>query len=136
MNLTLKLEEQPFVLSLENADGLVTHMDAAPAIGGKQKGLRPMEFLAGSLAGCMSIDILLIMKKQRIDVKHFEIKINGQRREQIPAKFETIELEFIVDAGVPLDKLDRAVHLSHEKYCSVSASIDPSVKLVTSVRHL
>ena len=136
VRLELQLDEQPFVSSLTNEDGLIAGIDAAPAIGGKQKGLRPMELLAGSLAGCMSIDVLSILKKQRVVVTDFKVRINGQRSEDVPAKYEAIELEFLVDENVPLDKLENAIKLSHEKYCSVSASIHPDIRLTTKVNYL
>lgn len=136
MELKLKLEEYPFVLQLQNASGLATTLDASPAIGGKEKGLRPMELLAGALAGCMSIDTLNILKKQRIAVTGYEVKIAAQRKDAVPAAFETIELQFFADRAVPLDKLENAVRLSHEKYCSVSASLHPDIRITTSIQHL
>lgn len=135
MELKLNLEEQPFVLALTNENGLVTYIDAAEEIGGKNKGLRPMQLLAGALAGCMSIDVLSILRKQRITVSTYSVKIIANRRDGIPSSFETIELQFRVDAGVPLDKLENAVRLSHEKYCSVSASLHPDIRITTSVKH-
>ncbi|MES2555230.1 MAG: OsmC family protein [Bacteroidota bacterium] len=136
MKLNLHLEEQPFVLNLTNDEGLVTIIDASPEIGGKNKGMRPMQLLAGSLASCMSIDILLILKKQRVEVGKYEVEIDAKRAEGVPSPFETIELTFGVDAGVPLQKLEHAVKLSHEKYCSVSASINPSIRVTTHTKHL
>lgn len=135
MELNLNLEEQPFVLALTNEDGLVTHIDAAEEIGGQNKGLRPMQLLAGALAGCMSIDVLSILRKQRITVSTYSVKIIANRRDGIPSSFETIELQFCADTGVPLDKFQHAVRLSHEKYCSVSASLHPDIKITTSVKH-
>lgn len=135
MNLNLSLKESPFVLSLTNEDGLVTTIDASPAIGGKQQGLRPMELLAGSLAGCMSIDILLILRKQRLEVTSYRVAIEAHRKDVVPSSFETIELIFTVNKEVPLDKLENAVKLSHEKYCSVSASLDANIKVITTVKH-
>ena len=64
MSLELVRVEEPFVFELRNEEGAVCGIDAGPAIGGKGKGLRPMDLLAGSLAGCASIDVLLILKKQ------------------------------------------------------------------------
>lgn len=136
MELTLKLSEHPFVLNLQNASGLTTLIDASPAIGGKDKGLRPMELLAGALAGCMSIDTLNILKKQRIEVTAYEVKIVALRKDAVPAVFETIDLQFHADRGVPLDKLEHAVRLSHEKYCSVSASLHPEIQITTSIHQL
>lgn len=136
MNLALKLAESPFVLELQNEDGLITTLDASPSIGGKQKGLRPMELLAGSLAGCMSIDILLILQKQRLNVTHYQVKLEAHRKDAVPSPFETIHLIFEVNTEVPLDKLENAIKLSHEKYCSVSASLDHSIQITTSAVHV
>jgi putative redox protein len=136
MELKLNLEEQPFVLALENEEGLIATIDAAPEIGGKNKGLRPMQLLAGSLAGCMAIDTLSILRKQRVVVSGFSVRIAAQRKAGVPSPFETIELEFLADVEVPLEKLEKAVRLSHEKYCSVSASLHPGIHVTTTVKHL
>lgn len=133
MKLGLTLTEQPFVLTLANEDGLTVTIDAAPEIGGKNKGLRPMQLLAGSLAGCMSIDVLNILRKQRVTVAYFNVAIEADRKEAVPASFERIELVFTVDDGVPLAKIEHAVKLSHEKYCSVSASLHPEIEIITRI---
>ena len=62
MGLELNRIEEPFVFELRNEEGVICGIDANPTIGGKGKGFRPMELLTGSLAGCASIDILLILK--------------------------------------------------------------------------
>lgn len=135
MKIELKLLEEPFVLEAKNEEGVTLRMDAAPAIGGKGKGMRPMETLASSLAGCMAIDVLLILKKQRQEVTHFEIQIDGSRKDAVPASFETITLVFIVNGEVNLEKLASAVQLAHEKYCSVSKSLDSAIHIHTEVKH-
>lgn len=136
MNLELHLEETPFVLEVKNEEGLVLKMDAAASIGGKGTGFRPMEVLAASLAGCMSIDVLAILRKQRLEVSDFNVAINATRKDSVPASFETIELIFSINEAVPLDKLTNAVHLSHDKYCSVSASLHPGIQITTTCQHI
>ena len=71
MKLALKLVESPFVLEATNESGISLKMDATEKIGGQNKGMRPMEILASSLAGCMSIDVMLIMQKQRQEVTYY-----------------------------------------------------------------
>ena len=95
-----------------------------------------MELLAGSLAGCASIDILLILKKQRIEPTRFGIKIETKRGEEVPAIFEEIKLIFEVNEGVPQDKLEKAIKLTLDKYCSVSASLKEDVKVVFEVKYV
>lgn len=127
MKLNIQLTEEPFALKAVNEEGISLHMDAAPGIGGQGKGMRPMEVLASSLAGCMAIDVLLILRKQRQTVTHFAIEVDGKRRDGIPASFEALQLTFTVNKEVDENKLDTAIRLTHEKYCSVSQSLHPDI---------
>lgn len=136
MSLELNRIEEPFVFELRNEDGVICGIDANPSIGGKGKGFRPMQLLAGSLAGCASIDILLILKKQRIEPTKFGIKIETTRSEGVPAIFEEIKLIFEVNQEVPQEKLEKAIKLTLEKYCSVSASLKEEVKVVFEVKYV
>jgi len=129
MKINLNLVEDPFVLEARNEDGISLTFDAAEKIGGKGKGFRPMEALASSLASCMAIDVLLILRKQRQQLTHFSIEIDAKRKSAIPAVFEEITLVFIVNEGVNEDKLQSAIQLTHEKYCSVSQSLNPNIKI-------
>lgn len=135
MGLELNRVEEPFVFELKNDEGVICGIDANPSIGGKGKGFRPMELLAGSLAGCASIDILLILKKQRIVPTHFSIKIETKRKDGVPAIFEEIKLIFEVNEEVSREKLEKAIALTLEKYCSVSASLKEDVKVVFEVNY-
>lgn len=135
MKLALKLAEDPFVLQVANEDGASITLDAAPSIGGQGAGMRPMEALASALAACMSIDVLAILRKQRQDVRLFEVAVEATRKDAVPAAFERFELVFTVNPEVALDKLEHAVHLSHEKYCSVSASLNPDIAFTLKVQH-
>jgi len=134
VSLELNRVEEPFVFELRNEEGVICSIDANPSIGGKGKGFRPMELLAGSLAGCASIDILLILKKQRIEPTHFGIKIETKRVDAIPAIFDEIKLIFEVNQEVPQEKLEKAIGLTLDKYCSVSASLKEEVKVVFEVK--
>jgi putative redox protein len=135
VKLDLKLIKSPFVLEVKNESGISIKMDATEKIGGKNKGMRPMEVLASALAGCMSIDILLILKKQRQEVSFYEVNVDANRKDAVPAAFETIHLVFSFNKEVDLEKALAAVHLSHEKYCSVSASLNPEINIQLEVRH-
>lgn len=121
------------MLQLENESGNTMLMDANPAIGGKDKGFRPMEILAGSVAGCATIDVLLILKKQKIEPVHYAVRIGATRLESVPATFDQIQLIFEFDASVPVEKAERAIALTIEKYCSVSASLKEGIKITFEV---
>jgi putative redox protein len=134
MKIELNRIEEPFVFQLKNETAAVCTFDANAALGGKNKGLTPMQLLAGSLAGCMSIDIVLILQKQKINPKVYQIEIDAKRKEGTPSPFESIHLMFHVDGSVPLDKLERAILLSKEKYCSVSLSLNPSIEISHEIK--
>tara|TARA_R110002124_G_scaffold14483_11_gene64475 strand:+ start:395 stop:823 length:429 start_codon:yes stop_codon:yes gene_type:complete len=104
------------------------HTDGSPAIGGSNAGVRPMELLLMGLASCSAIDVVLILKKQRQQITDFRIVADGDRVEEEGTKrspFRNIHLTFKI-TGVSLDqaKIDRAIALSMEKYCSATAQLE------------
>lgn len=129
MKLDLHRIEAPFVMELRNEQGNSCYMDANPAIGGSNKGFRPMELLAGSLAGCVSIDVLNIVKKQRIDLKHYHVRIEAFRVEVTPAPFEHIHMVFEFDNSIDPQKMNRNIEMTLEKYCSVSACLKEEIRI-------
>ena len=133
MKLKLKRIDAPFVLELNNENGSTVIIDANPSIGGKGLGFRPMELLAGSLASCASIDVISILKKQRIELASYTIDIVAKRYEGVPSPFENIQLNFEFDNSVDLEKAKKAIDLSLEKYCSVSASLKDEIIITYSI---
>lgn len=127
MKTTLTRIEAPYLFEFENEQGNKCLIDASPSIGGTDKGLRPMELLGGALAGCVAIDVINILKKQRIDPELFRITIKGKRIEGIPSPYEEITLVFEVNKGIDREKLSKNIKLVEEKYCSVSASLDGNI---------
>lgn len=87
-------------------------------------GPSPMEALLASLAGCMAIDVVLILERMRMLPTRLEASVSGDRAEEHPRRFNRIRLEFTAFGGaVAADRLERAVQLSFEKYCSVLHSL-------------
>lgn len=97
-----------------------------------QWGCKPTDALLLSLAGCMGIDVVSFLKKMRVEIANFKMDIIGERNPTPPQYYKTIEMVLYI-AGKNLDpkKVDRAVSLSHEKYCSVYNSLrkDMDVKV-------
>ena len=90
----------------------------------------PMEMLLEAVAGCSSIDVLMILEKQKARVDRYQIRVEGHRAEEGEAKpFTAIDLAFTVDTDALPGKVARAVQLSLEKYCSVAKTVDPSVAI-------
>ena len=123
MKLELNRAESPYVFEVKNESGVICILDASEDIGGKNKGLTPMQLLASSLAGCMSIDVIMILEKQKINPKIFKIEIDAQKKEGTPSPFETIHFTFSIDKELDQNKIERAINLSIDKYCSVMATL-------------
>lgn len=104
------------------------HTDGSPEIGGGNQGVRPMELLLMGLASCSAIDVVLILKKQRQDITDFRVIADGDREQEETTQrkpFRKIHLTFKF-AGNQLDenKINRAIALSMEKYCSATAQLE------------
>lgn len=134
MNLNLKRIESPFVLKLENESSHTVFIDASEQIGGRNKGFRPMELLAGSLASCASIDVISILQKKRIIVGCYEVQITANRVDAVPSVFESIHLEFVFYNVIDERELDKTIQLALYKYCSVSASLDDKIRITYSIK--
>jgi putative redox protein len=112
-----------------NADGASGVTDGPADMGGENAGLRPMETLLSALAGCSALDVIHIMKKQRQNLDRLEVEVEGERADAIPAVFTRIHLRFKGYGPIELLKLQQAVTLSMEKYCSVSKMLQPQVDI-------
>ena len=104
-------------------------MDGPSELGGKNKGMRPMEALLISMGGCTSFDVVTILKKSRQIVESCEAIIEAERVDTIPKVFKLIHIHFVFK-GKNLDPniVERAIKLSAEKYCSASIMLGQSVK--------
>jgi putative redox protein len=110
-------------------------IDGAPDIGGEGRGMRPMEVLLSALASCSAMDVLHILRKQREPIENLTIEIEGTRKDAVPAPYTRIQLTFVVRGDVDDHKLQRAVGLAVDKYCSVRASMLPEIEVTWSARH-
>jgi putative redox protein len=114
----------------ESGSGHAVVMDGPPDFGGKNLGIRPMEMLLLGLGGCSNFDVVLILKKLRQKIIHCDVEIKADRAEQDPKVFTAIHLHFVVE-GDDLDekKVERAINLSAEKYCSASIMLGQVAKI-------
>ncbi|WP_141335009.1 OsmC family protein [Paenibacillus sp. tmac-D7] len=107
--------------------GFSISMDATPAYGGDGEGATPMELLLAGLAGCIGIDITMILNNFLHTVEHLEIDAEGSRREAAPKGFNAIELTVRVDGTIPDYRVWNAIELGSKKYCSVSDSLNAGI---------
>lgn len=96
-------------------------------------GQSPVDGLLSALAACSAADVVDIMAKRRTPVERLRIEVRGERREELPRRFTKVELRYIVDGvGIDAPHVERAIALSHQKYCSVGATLAPDL-VITSV---
>jgi putative redox protein len=119
----------PAKFTATNAAGAAGVIDGPADLGGEHAGLRPTETLLSALAGCSAMDVLQIMKKQRQKLERLEVEVEAERADAIPAVFTKIHLRFKGYGTIDLEKLQKAVKLSIEKYCSVSKMLQPKVAI-------
>ncbi|MEZ4858564.1 MAG: OsmC family protein [Flavobacteriaceae bacterium] len=98
------------------------------------KGASPMELLLMAVGGCNAIDIIYVLKKQRQVVDSYKVEVEGTRTEVREAKpFESIHVTIFLEGDIVPAKAVRAASLSFEKYCSVSITLEKSVKITYDV---
>lgn len=119
----------------ESDSGHAVVMDGDREVGGNDTGMRPMELLLVSLAGCSGMDVVSILKKKKQPVAGFEINVTGEKAKDHPKKYTGIEIEYIIKGkGISEEAVKRAVELSMDKYCSVKATIEGVAKMKWSYK--
>ena len=99
-------------------------VDGSPEVGGEGRGMRPMELLLSSVASCAAMDVIhILVNKQKEPLEHLRVEIEGERPDATPAPFTRMKLVFVARGAVDDAKLQRAVSLSVEKYCSARATL-------------
>ncbi len=109
-------------------------IDGAPEVGGQDQGPRPMEMVLAALGSCSGIDVALIVQKMHVQLDAFSIVLGGSRRDREPKVYEHIALEYrFASPDLSASQAQRAVHLSFEKYCSVSEMLRATVAFSVQV---
>ena len=118
----------------ETGSGHLLTMDGAPDGGGRNLAPRPMETLLAGVGGCTAYDVVLILKRGRHAVSGCQVRLTAERAATDPKVFTALNLHFVVTGrSVPQVAVERAVALSHEKYCSATAMIAHTARITTSV---
>ena len=105
-------------------------MDAKPDAGGEGKGPSPMELVLIALAGCTAMDIVVIIRKKRVDLQGLNIKVDGERASEHPKYFTKINVEYNFEGkNLKEEDIKQAVELSRDKYCSVSAMLKEKAQI-------
>jgi putative redox protein len=117
----------------ETGSGHLLTMDGAPDGGGRNLAPRPMETLLSGAGACSAYDVVLILKRGRHDVRGCSVQLHADRAEQDPKVFTRLRMHFIVTGqGLPEAAVERAVKLSHDKYCSATIMLAKTAEIETS----
>ncbi|MEJ7671662.1 MAG: OsmC family protein [Chitinophagaceae bacterium] len=128
----VKRKTGDFGFEATDANGHVIKLDTSDETGGINFGFRPMQSLLAGLGGCSGIDIVSILKKQRLIVEEFSMRIQGEREKgKEPSLWESVHIDFEFKGNIDKDKADRACALSINKYCSVAETLRRSGTKIT-----
>ena len=129
MDMELNRIEAPYVFELNAKNDLSLVIDSSADLEGKNKGMTPMQLLLGGLMGCMSIDVILVLKKQKISPMVYRVEAQAKKKEGVPTPYEQIHFNVFIDKEIDFKRVDRALDLSLNKYCSVRASLHPDINV-------
>lgn len=116
----------------ETGSGHVLAMDGAPDGGGRNLAPRPMETVLAGTGGCTAYDVVLILKRGRHDVRGCQVKLSSERAPADPKVFTRIHMHFVITGkALPETAVQRAIQMSHEKYCSASIMLAKTAEITT-----
>lgn len=117
-----------------NVNGFKIIMDATEAVGGKNSGPRPKPLTLASLGGCTGMDVVSILAKMRIKPSYFNISIDGELTDEHPKYYHKIHLIYSFKGdNLPLEKLEKAVNLSKDRYCGVSKLLNAGAEITYEI---
>lgn len=123
-----------FHFEASNEQGNKVNIDASPDIGGTNQGMRPMQMLLAAMGGCSAIDLVNILKKQKQDLKDIKITVTGEREQNAtPSLYTKVHAHFRLFGKLDAEKVNKAVVLAVEKYCSVAKTLEVKAKISHSV---
>jgi putative redox protein len=117
----------------ETGSGHLLTMDGAPDGGGRNLAPRPMETVLAGAGGCTAYDVVLILRRGRHEVTGCQVRATAERAPQDPKVFTRLHLHFVVSGkAIPPAAVERAIELSHEKYCSATIMLAKTAEVTTS----
>ncbi len=110
-------------------------LDASEAAGGENRGPRPKPLMLAALAGCTGMDVVSILKKMRVEIDVFNVVVEGSLSEEHPKQYTQMRVIYEFKGNdLPMDKLEKAINLSEERYCGVSAMYKKAFGITTEIR--
>jgi putative redox protein len=132
MKVTVRRVDDAFRFVGTNEAGNTIEMDTAPEHGGSGSAPSPMQVVAMALGGCSAIDVIDILRKSRQNLDALEVEIDAERADDTPAVFTRLHCHFELTGALDAKKVERAIDLSLEKYCSVAKMLERSATITYS----
>ena len=127
------LPESGMAFAAETGSGHMLMMDGAPDGGGRNLAPRPMETVLAGTGACTAYDVVLILRRGRHEVRGCRVQVTSERAPSDPKVFTKIHMHFVVSGPALTDAaVERAVRMSHEKYCSASIMLAKTAEITTS----
>ncbi len=137
MKSSVNVEWQKNMHFVSIVNGIPVSFDADEASGGENIGPRPKPILLATLGGCTGMDIVSILKKMQVEIEFFNVKVESVSEDEHPKRYTEMHLIYEVKAkNLTIEKLEKAINLSMEKYCSVKATLAPAVKITSEYKIL
>jgi putative redox protein len=109
-------------------------LDAKDSVGGRDMGPRPKPLTLVSLAGCTGMDVISILKKMRVEPEYFNVEVEGELTEEHPKYYHKLHIRYIFRGNdLPLEKIEKAVNLSQDRYCGVSKMLKEAAELTHEI---
>lgn len=110
-------------------------LDAGSQVGGENRGPTPKPLMLSALGGCTGMDVISILKKMQVEVESFSVKVETEVTEEFPKHYTKMHVIYeFTGKDLPMDKLKRAVELSEEKYCGVSAVYRKAIEMSSEIK--
>src|SRR5664279_361419 len=110
-------------------------IDSVAEVGGENRGPRPKPFMLAALGGCTAMDVISILKKMKVEPEKFNVLVEGDVTEEYPKHYYKMHVIYeFTGRNLPLDKLQKAVSLSEERYCGVSAVYRKALELTSEIK--
>ena len=110
-------------------------IDAVKSVGGNDRGPRPKPLMLLALAGCTGMDVVSILKKMKVELDDFAIEVEAEMTEEHPKYYNKMNIIYkFWGKDLPMNKLEKAVNLSEEKYCGVSVVYKKAIKMTHEIK--
>ena len=135
MDTSVKLNHLEKMQFESELNGHKITIDADPKVGGENKGPRPKPLMLLSLAGCTAMDVISILRKMRVEPDDFNVEVQADQTDEHPKHYHKMHVIYSFEGDdLPLDKIKKAVNLSEERYCGVSAVYKKAIDMSLEIR--